>query len=658
MAKRTTKIIILSLVAVLAFSASGKRRQKIAPSYAWSILPPLGLREPATIDTLYENYSLEFIPQLQSDAYAATGNYCAEGQTQLFFQREPMSEFYFKDPLMHWLPSESTARFYNTRIPMTLMSYNFGGGKDNGQDRFTTVFSGNANSKVQVGALIDYIYSKGSYNYQAAKDLTWGFSGSYISNRYEFQGYFFHYNLLNKENGGITDDRYITDPAEVQGGSTSVNPKNIPTNLSAAHNRTSGGEIYLNNRYKLGFYEETVINDSTTVKTLVPVTSFIWTLKYTEGKHRFMNTNATENVEFWDNTYFNPAETQDRQTYWKLRNTVGVSLLEGFNKYAKAGLSAYATYEIRNYDMISLSPEVEEGEEPSTEGLTPNPYPGMRTSEKESLLWVGAQLTKQQGRILNYDVTGEIGLLGAAVGEVKVNGEVTTRVPLLGDTVGVTAFGKFTNLTAPWLMKHYLSNHYIWENDFSKTRSLRLGGELTVPWTNTRLSAGVENVQNLIYFNEQALPTQNGGSVQVFNASLVQNFKFGIFHWDNRVTYQTTSDEVSLPLPNLVVNSNMYINFRVATLFVQLGIDCDYFTKYKGVAYQPATMAFYNQRTVDIGNYPFMSVYVNCKLSKTRFYLMMSHVNQGLTGTNYFSMPGYPMNPRRFQLGFSIDFAN
>jgi len=69
-------------------------------------------------------------------------------------------------------------------------------------------------------------------------------------------------------------------------------------------------------------------------------------------------------------------------------------------------------------------------------------------------------------------------------------------------------------------------------------------------------------------------------------------------------------------------------------------------------------MAFTNRNEAMVGNYPFINVYLNCKLSKTRFFLMMSHVNQGLTGTNYFSMTGYPMNPRRFQLGVSIDFAN
>lgn len=290
--------------------------------------------------------------------------------------------------------------------------------------------------------------------------------------------------------------------------------------------------------------------------------------------------------------------------------------------------------------------------------MTDDPYPDMKTKATEQLLWIGAQLTKQQGRILNYDVTGEIGLVGPAAGEIRVKGGITTRIPLFGDTVPLRAFGHFTNLSAPWLMQHYRSNHFVWENDFGKTRSIRLGGEIAIPWTRTRLNVAVENVQNQLYFNSNGLPSQYGGSAQIFSATLSQNFKFGVFHWDNLVTYQTSSRQDVIPMPQLALNTNMYVIFRIATLHVQLGLDCDYFTRYKGVDFQPATMSFYNQNTVDIGNYPFINAYLNFKLSKTRFYLMMSHVNQGLTGTNYFSMPHYPMNPRRFQLGLSIDFAN
>lgn len=630
----------------------------IAPSYSWKLLPPLGLHQPAEIDTLYTNYSLRFIPQTVSPAYAATGNYCAEGYNMIYFDRAPVSDFMFRDAISHWVPDEDKIRYYNTRIPMTLLGYSFGGGKENGQDDLSVVFSGNANKRLQIGAMLDYIYSKGMYANQAAKDFTWGLSGSYIGERFEAQVYGYHFALTALENGGITDDLYITDPAEVQGGQNSVQAKQIPTRLNAAQNRIQGSEIYFNGRYKIGFYEDEQVNDTTVVEHLVPVTSIIYTLKYRDGRRRFKNNNATENLEFWDNTYFNPTLTNDLQSYWSLRNTVGVSLLEGFNKYAKAGLAAYATYEVRKYKMETAMADPDQLATGDAQLLTPLPDINLPDGGSQNLMWIGAQLTKQQGRILNYDITGELGLVGEAAGEIKVDGGITTRIPLFGDTVNIAAKGKFTNLSAPWLMKHYISNHFVWDNDFSKTRTFRAGGEIYIPWTLTRFSAGVENIQNALYFNDQALPRQFGGNVQIFSATLRQDIHAGCFHWENRITYQTSSDKDVIPLPQLAVNSNMYVTFRIATLRVQLGLDCDYFTRYKPVSFQPATMQFYNADGPWIGNYPFMNFYINCRLSKTRFYLMMSHVNQGLTGDNYFSMPHYPMNPRRLQLGLSIDFAN
>jgi hypothetical protein len=208
-------------------------------------------------------------------------------------------------------------------------------------------------------------------------------------------------------------------------------------------------------------------------------------------------------------------------------------------------------------------------------------------------------------------------------------------------------------------MKHYVSNHFIWNNDFGKTRRLRVGGKLNIPHTNTYLNVGIENLQNYIYFNENCLPTQHSGSVKVFSASLLQNFEFGALHLDNKLNYQTSSVESVIPLPKFSIYSNLYVLFKVAgVLDVQLGVDCDYYTKYKSVNYQPATMSFYNQKEIEVGNYPFMNLYANMKLDKARFYVMFTHVNQGMTGNNYFSLPHYPLNPRRFQLGVSVDFTN
>ena len=626
-----------------------------ALSYAWKVISPLGLHEPSTIDTLLYNYYQKSIPSEVTPAYATTGNLGSEGQTLLFFQRKEMSDFFFADALRAWIPSIDTHKFYNTRRPMTLLSYNTGGGKETTQDRLKMTFSANANAKTQIGAYLDYLYSKGSYNYQATKDLVWGISGSYMGDRYELQTFMYHYDLLNKENGGITDDLYITDPAEIQGGSSKVDTKTIPTNLTAAHSKLVGTDIYINNRYKVGYYEEEIVNDSVVNRTYIPVSSFIWTLNYKDGKHIFLN-DVPGQARFWDNTYLSKTGTNDLTEYSTLTNTLGISLLEGFNKYAKAGLAAYATHQIRKYtqttdtiDRITTLPE----------GLSPYPVSKVPHKSSENLLWIGAQLTKQQGSLLRYNATAQFGIAGPVAGDIDIDGNLSTRFKLLGDSVTLTAYGKFSNQEAPYLMNHYVSNHFIWENDFGKIRRFRVGGKLDIPQTKSFLNVGVENLQNYIYFNEKCLPTQHGGSVQILSASLNQNFKLGVLHIDNKLTYQTSTDETVIPLPKFSIYSNLYILFKVCgVLDVQLGVDCDYYTKYKSIAYQPATMSFYNQRDIEVGNYPFMNAYANMKLDKTRFYVMFSHVNQGMTGNNYFVLPHYPLNPRKFQIGVSVDFAN
>jgi hypothetical protein len=281
------------------------------------------------------------------------------------------------------------------------------------------------------------------------------------------------------------------------------------------------------------------------------------------------------------------------------------------------------------------------------------------TGKSQNLAWVGARLTRQQGRLLNYEATAEIGFIGDAAGEFKADGNITSRFNLAGDSLSIKAYGSFHNTAVPYLLNHYISNHFAWDNDFSKTRRFRVGGEINSPRTLTTLNVGVENVQNLVYFNAQALPQQCGSSVQVFSARLSQDFRIGILGWQNRITYQTSTNADVIPLPKLAIYSNLFINFKVAhVLDVQFGVDCDYYTKYRALAYQPATMSFYNQNEVELGNYPFMNLYANMQLGKTRFYIMFSHINQGWTGNNYFALPHYPLNPRRFQLGFSIDFAN
>ena len=106
----------------------------------------------------------------------------------------------------------------------------------------------------------------------------------------------------------------------------------------------------------------------------------------------------------------------------------------------------------------------------------------------------------------------------------------------------------------------------------------------------------------------------------------------------------------------------MYLAFKAfKVLDLQIGVDCDYYTRYWGYGYQPATMSFHVQnpeKAISAGNFAYANLYATAKLYKVRFYVMWSHFNQGLFGSDYFSMPHYPVDPRRLMFGLSVDFAD
>jgi len=109
----------------------------------------------------------------------------------------------------------------------------------------------------------------------------------------------------------------------------------------------------------------------------------------------------------------------------------------------------------------------------------------------------------------------------------------------------------FDGSGVPFYMRHYHSKHFMWDDDMDKEFRTRIEGELSIARWRTRLKAGVENIKNYTYFNQEAKPEQNSGSIQVLSASLNQDFKLGIFHLDNEVTWQKSSDQTVLPLPDL-----------------------------------------------------------------------------------------------------------
>lgn len=619
--------------------------QSLPPKlYMWRINNQLGDRTIIPADTTYYHFQNTNLTEGVTGHYNYLANMGSPRMSRIFSDRRHPEPTIFMEPFSSFFVRPTEFNFTNSNVPYTNLTYHKAGNKVNGEERFKSYFSVNANKRLAFGFNIDYLYGRGYYNNQNTAYFNAAFFASYIGDRYQMQAIYNNSYLKTNENGGITDDRYITAPEEMADGKKEYESVNIPTVLDASTNRNHDFYLFLTQRYNLGFKRDIPQeeNDTTEVKQeYIPVTSFIHTIQVDRARHGF-NSND-ELKDYYQNTFLDPgnAAVRDSTLYVGIKNTLGISLLEGFNKYAKMGLTAFASYKISKYNLMG--------------------YDQMRADQyDENEAYVGGELSKKQGNFLHYHAIGEVGLAGTAIGQFSVKGDLDLNFPLWKDTVSFVARGEVSNKLAPFYMRHYHSKHFWWDNDMDKEFRTRVEGEVSIARWRTRLKAGVENIKNYTYFNQQAIPEQKGGSVQVLSASFNQDFKVGAFHLDNEVIWQKTSDATVLPLPDLSLYHNFYMQFKLAkVLSVQLGADVRYFTKYYAPAYMPATEQFYLQPESDrvkIGGYPIVNVYANLHLKRTRFYVMMYHVNQGMSKPDYFLAPHYPINPRVLKFGLSWNF--
>ncbi len=634
--------------------------------YQWKVDDRFGTVRLVGADSSFLNFPNTNHTEGLTGHYNHLGNLGSPRQSRIWNERTSFSQLYWLDPYSFFYTEPADFPFTNSKLPYTNISYFFAGSGSHSEKRFKTYFSRNAGKEFAVGFNIDYLYALGYYQNQSNSQFNGSLFASYLGERYEAKLLYGYYYLKMAENGGITDDRYVTDPEAMAQGTRQFDADEMPIVFddggASAWNRNRLHDIFFTHSYNIGFIrtEETIIprdstqaatNDSIPQDTMrieeyIPVTLFTHTMRIQTNKHSFQSDNdQSANLPSFSypNTYLRSDNmSADSTNYFSIRNTFSVSLLEGFNKYAQAGLRVFFEHEFRN---VSLMPS-------DSTGTAMETY-------KENEVYVGGELSKRQGRFLHYDVIGSIGLLGKAIGQFDVRGSLDMNFRLWKDTVSLIARGKISNQLPAFYLRHYHSNHYRWDNDdMSKEFRTRVEGEINIQRWRTRLLFGMENIQNYTYLNEYAVPAQASRGIQVLNAMLCQDFKLGILHLDNEVHWQeSTSSE--LPLPTLSLYHNLYIDAYLAkrVLRLQLGVDVRYFTKYKALAYTPAIGQFHLQSPddqVDIGGYPILTAYINFHLKQTRFFVQMYHLNQS-TG-NYFLTPHYPINPSILKFGLSWNF--
>lgn len=625
---------------------------------AWTIDGKYGNIVPAIVDTLHHQYQNNNLSEGMNGHFNHLGNLGSPRINRIFYERQDEHQFMFINPMDQFFVDSDKFKFYNTKSPFMNVAYNTCGSKTTGDDHVKVTFARNVNKSLNFGAIFDYMYGQGYYANQSTSHMNASVFTSYTSDRYNLHFYYQHNYMKLAENGGIEDEMYITRPEDL---SQKYATSDIPTNLSSTWNKQEHDVVYLNHKYNWGFEEEE--GDSADLKTrFVPVANVFHTLKLERMTRGFISYDMPENYNQF--TYLLGDSVNDRTKNFSVKNIVGLSMCEGFNKWAAAGLSAYIGYEYRNFTL-------------------PDTIVGMgdishkRLGKKkyfENNVLIGGQLIRAQGKSLHYNVDAEFVVAGEDAGSFSIKGTGELNLPVLKDTAQLVVNTYVKNSAPGFYYRHYHSKHAWWDKDYDKIMRTRIEGQLNIPHTKTKLTVSVENIKNYVYFQNNGgvyanargdnsyynniVPLQESGDIQVVGVNLRQDFKLGILHLDNDVTFQTTTNDKVLPLPTLSLYHNLYLKFKIAkVLACELGGDLKYFTEYDAPGYSPVIGQFCNQNpnnVVKIGNYPLLSAYVNFDLKRTRFYVQYYHANQS-DGRSFWA-PGYPMNPSGVHFGLSWNF--
>lgn len=601
----------------------------------WNIDERYGRADTIPIDTAIVSYQDDTPVNRYSIANAWNGNLGSPLESKIYFDRTLKTFTMFSNAFDAYTIKPSDVTYYNTKVPLSNFTYRTSAVSYREEDYLKAMITMNANKHLNVGGLCNFIYGRGQYANQATRMLNGGFWTAYSGKRYEFNASIMFNDYKWLENGGISPDayHYILDP-----GGSSINANNIPVNMQNAQSRYRNYNYFYNHKYSLGIEKERTLANDSVVKEFIPVTSFIHTLSFEDVRRVYYETGLAGGG-YYPTNYYSDEYTKDSTSYWSLKNTFAVTLEEKYNTLLKFGLKAFVEYDIRHYgvgfDSIYLSE---------------NSY--------SHNLKVGGEISKNEGKYIKYNFNGSVYVVGPQTGEFDVNGNIKYDFKLWKEPFELSGGATLMHISPDHLHYMYKSNHFQWDNDLRNSWVTQFRARLTVPRRDISIGFNMENHSNFTYLNQQGMPTQYDGNLQVIAADAKVNLKLWKFHLDNQFVYQFTSNRDVLPLPDFALYSNFYFMdkfFKVLT--TQIGVSVRYHTAYYANVYEPALGQFRRQDEMKVGNYPEMNVYINFHLKTVRFYVQYYNFNKGLFGgNNSFTMPGYPINPATFQFGLSWNF--
>lgn len=510
--------------------------------------------------------------------------------------------------------------YYHVPTPLTELFYKTAFQQGQLVDAFFTI-----NTSKQFNFSIAYkgLRSLGKYQHILTSTGNFRFTTNYNTEngKYQARGHIVMQDILNQENGGLTDE----DVALFESGDQEFLNRSVFTpSFEDAENILEGKRFYLDHHYNL-------IKASDSLSNNLSIGQII---SFEDKYYQFKQTN--QNIFFGD--AFLNTKLEDKVTLEDFSNRFFVN----YKNDILGELQFNADYNNYNYgyDAIAVIDGVR----------IPNRLKG-------GVFGIGGAYKNQIG---GFKLHGEFGLnlsgdFNGNFLDLNASYQLNTDIQVLAR---LNSNSKLPNFNMLLYQSDYLN--YNWDNSstFKNVQTQNLAFKVKSEQIAT---AEVEytTINNHAYFtkdvNNNVKPVQAEKTLNYLNLKVSKEFHFGKFALDNTIMYQNVVDgDGILNVPQIITRNTIYFSdhlFKKA-LFLQTGITFNYFTEYNMDAYDPLLGEFYTQNQTEVGNFPRLDFFINAKVRQTRIYLKAEHFNSAFTGYNYFSAPNNPY--RDFSVRFGI----
>lgn len=641
--------------------AAAKKDTVVFRMHVYNLVEGFSRRSEIKQDTIINDFHT-YNPVFRNTLSAQTlGNLGSSYKSNDFFNSDynPDDFLFLRNYKLYGAWPENIS-FYNVTKPYTELDYGqWFSNKPRGETWMRVVHTQNVTSRLNFGLTYNSITSQGKYLNQEAKDNSLNFTLSYSGERYDAWFVIGKNKFANQENGGLPNPKDIENP--------DLKPENIAVWLNGVNSKTKNSFFLLSHQYKLGTWKEMKEKDET-FETFITRVAFMHTFEYSSntrdfteqdpnpffqyndgrGTVYFYGAGATPNINSTPGSEESPA-TRDKAGQRRVTNKFILKSVEAPDRKFTFGKQAFIGNDIINVyfprEKLIYTP-----------GVWMPPL-GLSQSYDLTNTFLGGSIFRTEGKFWTWDASGKYYIQGYRIGDFELNGRMEKPIIIAKDTSYLKLTASMDNITPDYFYSHYYSNHYKWNNNFNRTYELRLGADYENPGIRFKAGFRYSIVNNYIYLNELSLPDQATSGFSVVEGFVNKDFKIGILNIKNWITYQKSTTEKYLHLPQLMARNMIYLEGVYAkVLHYHFGLDTRYESKYYGDYYNPALGMFYVQENEQIGNYPWMDAFVDLKIKRTRFYVKYSNIGASLLKGGYFRTPNYPEQPTLLGFGVSWTF--